>query len=71
MLTKYLLLLIINPIIIIWILALSMEKLNISISDNAWYGFPLMMSNLLLLVLSCIFTFLIVKNILKTKGIEI
>ncbi len=71
MLAKYLLLGLINPITTIWILALIMQKLNISMNDHLWYNFPLMMSNLLFLILSCIFTFIIIKNILEIKGIEL
>ena len=71
MLAKYLLLTIINPVTTIWILALMMQKLNISMNDHSWYSFPLMMSNLLFLILSCIFTFIIIKNIVESKGIKI
>ncbi len=72
MLAKYLLLGFINPITTLWLLSATMQLFDLSINDNkVWYSFPLMMTNVGLFILSCIFTFLLVKDIIKSKGIKL
>ena len=65
MLAKYILLLVLNPITIMWILAIFMQIFNISMNDHTWYAFPLLMTNTGLLMLSIIFTFKLLKILQK------
>ncbi len=67
MLAKYSLFALINPLTIIWFLALTMQILDISVNDEAWYSFPLLITNLGIFILSCIASFHLIILIFEQK----